>query len=90
MTEISKSDRRLLAWGRESHGTIDAIPKKEAEQMYNYIREKIDAAKRAAKEQPREQPKAADDSLVVLRMRLARGEITKDEFEELKRVLESS
>ena len=38
MTEMSKSDRRGIIWGRESHGTIDAISKRDAERMYEYIR----------------------------------------------------
>ena len=83
MTEI-KSDRGMLMWGRASHGTIDAVPKKTAEKMYDCIREKPDRAKRAA----RKLSKAAEDPLAILRMRLVKGEITKGEFDGLKKAIE--
>ncbi len=41
MTEISKTDRRELYWGRKSQGVIDAISKDAAEKIYNHIRQKI-------------------------------------------------
>lgn len=43
MTEISKSDRNKVLWGRKSYGSIDAISKDEAEIMYKIIRKKIDS-----------------------------------------------
>ncbi len=41
MTEMSKSERNHIFWGRNTNGTIDAIPKKSAEKMYRFIRGKI-------------------------------------------------
>ena len=87
MTEIPKSDRGMLVWGRESHGTMDAIPKKTAEEMYDYIRERLDEAKKAAGEPPGERPRAAEDPLAVLRMRPVKGEITKGEVDGLKKAV---
>ena len=87
MTEIPKSDRGMLVWGRASHGTMDAIPKKTAEKMHDHIREKPDGAKKAAGEPPGERPRAAEDPPAVLRMRPAKGEITKGEVDGLKKAV---
>lgn len=80
MTEISKSDRRGIIWGRESHGTIDAIPKDDAERMYKYVRERIDEA--------HGRRRAGGDPLAILKERLARGEMTLAEYEKTRKALE--
>lgn len=41
MTELSKNERNHVFWGRDSNGTIDAIPKESAENMYRVIRGKM-------------------------------------------------
>ena len=87
LTELSKSDRNLIGWGRSSEGTIDAIPKDSAETMYNYIREKVDEAK-LKKEQAKAPQTNAIDPINELKVRFAKGEITKEQFEEMKSVLE--
>ena len=80
MTEISKSGRQML-WRKGDRGTIDAIPKKDAERIYDYVREKIQEAKEApAKRQAAEKPKSTDDLLAIVRERYARGEITREEL----------
>jgi hypothetical protein len=57
MTELSKGGRQFL-WRKGDRGTIDAIPKKDAERIYDYVREKIREAKEApAKRQAAEKPK---------------------------------
>ncbi len=87
LTEISKTDRKLMLWGRDSEGIIDAIPKAGAEAMYNYVRERIEEAK-LKKEEGKTPQNTATDPINELKVRYARGEITKEEFEEMKSVLE--
>ena len=86
LTELSKSDRQLSLWGRSSDGVIDAIPKKIAEKMYNYIREKIDEAK----ENDDTHTTITEDPVQILKSRYAKGEITKEEFESMKKDLVGS
>ena len=87
MTELSKGGRQFL-WRKGDRGTIDAIPKKDAERIYDYVREKIREAKEApAKRQAAEKPKSTDDLLAIVRERYARGEINKEEFTTLSKDL---
>ena len=81
MTELSKGGRQFL-WRKGDRGTIDAIPKKDAERIYNYVREKIREAKEAPGKQQEaaEKPKGTDDLLAIVRERYAKGEITREEF----------
>lgn len=60
-------------------GYIDAIPKDEAEELLKIIYEKM-------KKKP---SSSGDDPLTILKKRFAKGEITKEEFEEMKKLLES-
>ena len=84
MTELSKATRGTRLWGRDSEGVIDAIPKKIAEQMYNYIREKIDEKH---DEKNNAQNPQTEDPLTIAKSRYAKGEITKEEYEEFKKEL---
>ena len=81
MTELSKSGRQML-WRKGERGTIDAIPKKDAEKIYNYVREKIQEAKEAPgkRQEAAGKPKSTDELLAIVRERYARGEINKEEF----------
>ena len=87
LTEISKTDRKLMLWGRDSEGIIDAIPKDIGEAMYNFVRERIEEAK-LKKEEGKTPQNTATDPINELKVRFARGEITKEEFEDMKSVLE--
>lgn len=84
MTELSKMDRSMSLWGRNAEGTIDGIPKDIAEKIYNYIREKISEEK-TKKESGSQQ--TSDDPLKILKTRYVKGEITKEEYEEMKEAL---
>ena len=80
MTELSKGGRQTL-WRKGERGTIDAIPKNDAEKIYGYVREKIREAKEApGKRQATEKPKVTDELLAIVRERYARGEITREEL----------
>jgi hypothetical protein len=84
LSRMSKSSG-LIAWGRGEEGQIDAIPKDKAERMVRIIKEKMEQAK-IPKESPQ---KSNDDPLTLLKKRLVLGEITKEEYEDLKSTLES-
>jgi len=61
-------------------GYIDAIPKDEAEDLLKIIYEKIKEKKTSSS--------SDDDPLIILKKRFAKGEITKEEFEDMKSVLD--
>ena len=88
MTELSKGGRQFL-WRKGDRGTIDAIPKKDAEKIYDYVREKIREAKESPgkRQEAAEKPKSTDDLLAIVRERYARGEINKEEFTTLSKDL---
>ena len=81
-------------FNRDEQGFIDAIPKDKAAQIVGIINEGIGRAQTHFTEivQPSEveriKSKEGEDPLLILKRRLAKGEITKEEFEELKRTLE--
>ena len=80
MTELSKGGRQML-WRKGDRGTIDAIPKKDAERIYDYVRGKIRDAKDPVKPQEATgKPKSTDELLAIVRERYARGEITREEL----------
>jgi len=61
-------------------GYIDAIPKDEAEDLLKIIYERIKEKKTSSSDD--------DDPLIILKKRFAKGEITKEEYENMKSVLE--
>ncbi|MCE2507395.1 MAG: PH domain-containing protein [Nitrosopumilaceae archaeon] len=87
MTEMSKQDRKFILWGRDSEGTIDAIPKDKAEVLYTFIKEKIKEAKLS--EENTKKPTTQTDPLTILKERFVKGEITEEEFTSKKKILES-
>jgi hypothetical protein len=76
----------LLAWGRESDGSIDAIPKDKAELILRFVRVKMEEV-RKGNQQPANNS-TSEDPLTLLKKRFVMGEITKEEFEEMKQILE--
>ena len=60
-------------------GYIDAIPKDDAEDLLKIIYERIKEKKKSSPD---------DDPLTILKKRFAKGEISKEEYEEMKSVLE--
>jgi len=63
-------------------GIIDAIPKDEAEKLLKIIYGRIEKVNKPAP--------SDDDSLIILKKRYAKGEITKEEFDNIKKDLEES
>ena len=74
----------LIAWGRGEDGMIDAIPKDKADKILKLVRLKMEEIRTKGTTQQ----SSGEDPLKVLKMRLVKGEITKEEFEDLKSVLE--
>ena len=70
----------------DQDGFIDAIPKQKAAKIVGIINEEIRRAQTHITEIV--QPKTEEDPLTILKKRLAKGEITKEEFEDLKKMLE--
>ena len=61
------------------NGYIDAIPKDDAEALLKIIYERMKEKKTLSSD---------DDPLIILKKRFAKGEITKEEYEDMKSVLE--
>lgn len=71
----------------DEQGYIDAIPKDKAAKIVSIINEGIRRAQTHTTEVV--QPKSSDDDpLTILKKRYAKGEITKEEFEDMKKTLE--
>ncbi len=60
-------------------GYIDAIPKDDAEELLKIIYDRMKEKKTSSSD---------DDPLIILKKRFAKGEITKEEYEDMKSVLE--
>ena len=69
---------------------IPAIPKKKASEILGIINEYIRQAQQYHEyaPPPQSEQKADDDALTILKKRLAKGEITKEEYNDLKSALE--
>ena len=86
MSEISKQDRKWKVRGRTAAGTIDAIPKAEAEELYRYVWAKI----REVQEQGADiaptapAPAQRENTLKLIQRRYANGEISRQEFLTMK------
>ena len=77
----------LVPWGRGEDGTIDAIPKDKAELILRFVREKMEKI-RTQNSQQTANNNSGDDPLTHVKKRFVMGEITKDEFEDMKKMLE--
>ena len=77
----------LIALGRGEDGTIDAIPKDKAELILHFIRDKMEKI-RTQNSQQTNNGNTGDDPLTLLKKRFVMGEITKEEFEDMKKILE--
>ena len=60
-------------------GIIEALPKDEAEKLLKIIYERIKQKKTSTSD---------DDPLIILKKRFAKGEITEEEYKDMKSVLE--
>ncbi|MGI0056742.1 MAG: PH domain-containing protein [Nitrosarchaeum sp.] len=78
LNRLSKSSG-LIAWGRGEEGQIDALPKKKAEELVEIIRRHMELSKNSSKNTSND-----EEPLKILKMRYAKGEITKEEFDKIK------
>ena len=67
---------------------ISAIPKKKAEQIVSTINEYLRGAQDMGNQNPTVIKTEDDDPLVLLKKRLAKGEISAEEYVDLKKILE--
>ena len=90
LTEISKKDRKSKIWGRNAAGTIDAIPKPKAEALYRYVRAKIQEVKKRGMKVTFDMPapqQQQEDPMSLLQKKYINGEITREQFLEMKKDL---
>ena len=78
LTELGKASK--------TSGVLSGIPKEKGENFVNLIKEKIKELKLS--NETKHTDSTSDDSLKILKMRYTKGEITKEEYEEMKKVLE--
>ena len=88
MTEMSKVDRAFTIWGRDDTGVIDAIPKAKAEKMYEIIRAKVKEIKERKDAPSVVQQQQQQSPLDLLKTKFVNGEISAEEYEVKKKILE--
>ncbi len=72
----------LIPWGRGEDGTIDAIPNHKAQLILKFVRGKMNEIQHNPLSAQNETP------LELLKKRFVKGEITKEEYEEMKKIIE--
>jgi hypothetical protein len=72
----------------DEQGYIPAIPKKKASAIMGIINQYVREAQHFHGVPITSEEKKDDDPLMILKKRLAKGEITKEEYEDLKKTLE--
>ena len=77
LSRMSKSSG-MIAWSRGEEGQIDAISKKKGVQLVHLIKEKMQHAKSSKNTSQA----LEEDPLKILKVRFAKGEISKEEYEE--------
>lgn len=91
--EILKTIKGLLASGKGDskrlREIIEVIKKGEPVVMsdYRYIQTLTESSKNVEEQAPSVKPSKKDESLELLRIRLAEGQITVEQFRELKKAL---
>ena len=78
-------------WGKGEDNAIDGIEKNKGDEIVKFVRTKMEEIKntnqQAANQQAASNP-TTEDPLTLLKKRFVMGEITKEEFEEMKQILD--
>ena len=83
-----------VRWGKGEDNAIDGIEKNKGDEIVKFVRTKMEEIKnqQSANQQSANQQSAnnstSEDPLTLLKKRFVMGEITKEEFEEMKAILE--
>ncbi len=72
----------------DNREVIPAIPKKKATEIVAIINEYIRGAQNFTNNSSPPSPKSEDDPMKILKIRFAKGEISKEEYDEMKSALE--
>lgn len=95
--EVNRISRLSMdrAWGRDEEHAIDAIPKKDAEELVKIINTQMSKNKgpkqqftQIVNNNTTSPQTSEEDPLKILKIRFAKGEISKEEYDEMKFALE--
>ena len=78
-------------WGKGEDNAIDGIEKNKGDEIVKFVRIKMEEIKNANQQSANQQSASnstPEDPLTLLKKRFVMGEITKEEFEEMKQILE--
>ena len=78
-------------WGKGEDNAIDGIEKNKGDEIVKFVRTKMEEIKNANQQSANQQSASnpiSEDPLTLLKKRFVMGEITKEEFEEMKQILD--
>jgi hypothetical protein len=78
-------------WGKGEDNAIDGIEKNKGDEIVKFVRTKMEEVKNANQQSANQQSASnpiSEDPLTLLKKRFVMGEITKEEFEEMKQILD--
>ena len=78
-----------VRWGKGEDNAIDGIEKNKGDEIVKFVRTKMEEIKnQQSANQQSANNSTSEDPLTLLKKRFVMGEITKEEFEEMKQILE--
>jgi hypothetical protein len=91
MGTSSKPSHFGSRWGKGEDNAIDGIEKNKGDEIVKFVRIKMEEIKNANQQSANQQSASnstSEDPLTLLKKRFVMGEITKEEFEEMKQILD--
>ena len=91
MGTSSKPNHFGSRWGKGEDNAIDGIEKNKGDEIVKFVRIKMEEIKNANQQSANQQSASnstSEDPLTLLKKRFVMGEITKEEFEEMKQILD--